>query len=127
MLKYKKGKIVKGIVSGITNYGIFVSLEEYYSGLIHISEISNLFVRNVNDFAKIGEEIYVKILDVNEDENQLKLSIKDINYKVNTNKRKKKIRETTHGFHTLEYKLPIWIDEGLKKYNCEIHFDGQKN
>lgn len=123
MIKYQKGKIVKGIVSGITNYGIFVSFEEYYSGLIHISEISNLFVRDINEFVKIGEEIYVKILDVNEEEGQLKLSIKDINYKVNTHKKKKKIRETNLGFKTLEYKLPIWIEEGLKKYDCVTKID----
>ena len=45
MLKYDKGKIVTGQVTGIEKYGIFVSLDEFYSGLIHISEISDGFVR----------------------------------------------------------------------------------
>ena len=39
MADYKKGKVVKATVTGIESYGVFVSLDEYYSGLIHISEI----------------------------------------------------------------------------------------
>ena len=47
MSKYENGKIVVGCVTGIENYGIFVSLDEYYSGLIHISEVSNKFVKDI--------------------------------------------------------------------------------
>ena len=46
MNQYKKGEIVTGCVTGIEKYGIFVSLDDYYSGLIHISEISSFFVKN---------------------------------------------------------------------------------
>ena len=49
MLKYEKGKIVTGHVTGIEKYGIFVNLDEFYSGLIHISEISDGFVKDIND------------------------------------------------------------------------------
>ena len=62
MTKYKKGKVVRGTVTGIENYGIFISFDEYYSGLIHISEISHGFVKDINNFVKIGETIYVRIL-----------------------------------------------------------------
>lgn len=41
MSDYKVGKIVKGTITGIQKYGIFVDLDNYYSGLIHISEISD--------------------------------------------------------------------------------------
>lgn len=115
MTKYKKGKVVRGTVTGIENYGIFVSFDEFYSGLIHISEISHGFVKDVNNFVKIGETIYVEILDVDEESCHLKLSIKNINYKVKPKENKKKIMETKHGFHTLAYKLPFWIDKSLKK------------
>ena len=50
MSKYEIGQIVTCCVTGIEKYGIFVNLEEYYSGLIHISEISSQFVRNINDY-----------------------------------------------------------------------------
>lgn len=115
MPKYQKGKIVEGIVSGIESYGIFVSFDEFYSGLIHISEVSQGFVKNLRDFVEIGESIYVKILDVNEEQCKLKLSIKNINYKKNKAKKKKKIIETSSGFKTLAYKLPLWIKENLEK------------
>lgn len=115
MTKYKKGKIVKGTITGIEDYGAFVSLDEYYSGLIHISEISHGFVKNIEDFVKIGDIIFVEILDVDEELSQLKLSIKNINYRKSNNFRRRKIRETNLGFKTLAYKLPIWVEENLKK------------
>lgn len=113
MAKYKKGKIVKATVSGIELYGIFVTLDDYYSGLIHISEISHGFVKNIHDFVNIGDIIYVEILDVDEELGQLKLSIKNINYKKAQKTKRKKIVETPLAFKTLKYKLPFWIDENL--------------
>ena len=115
MTSYKKGKIVQGTVTGIEKYGAFVSLDEYYSGLIHISEVSHGFVKDINEFLKIGENIYVEVLDVDEESSQLKLSIKNIEYKKRQYNNKKKIKETSLRFKTLAYKLPIWIDESLKK------------
>lgn len=115
MTKYKKGKIVKAVVSGIESYGVFVTLDEYYSGLIHISEISHGFVKNITDYVNIGENINVEILEVDNELSHLKLSIKNINYKIINKNKKKKIVETPHGFSTLEYKLPIWIEENINK------------
>ena len=110
MSKYENGKIVTGCVTGIENYGIFVSLDEYYSGLIHISEISTKFVKDINDYVNIGETIRVKIVEKDEDNYHLKLSIKDIDYRVNS-KRRNKITETEKGFETLSIKLEDWIEE----------------
>lgn len=115
MTKYKKGKIVKATVSGIESYGVFVTLDEYYSGLIHISEVSHNFVRNIHDYVNIGENIYVEILDVDDKSCHLKLSIKNINYKISNKSKKKKIVETPLGFTTLSYKLPIWIEKNINK------------
>lgn len=115
MSKYVKGKIIEATVTGIEPYGIFVSLDDYYTGLIHISEVSNNFVRDIHDYVKIGESINVEIIGVDEEANQLSLSIKNINYQKKSIIRNKKIVETSLGFKTLAYKLPIWIDENLKK------------
>lgn len=114
MSKYECGKVVTGCVTGIENYGIFVGLDDYYSGLIHISEISTKFVKDVNDYVNIGETIRVKIVDKDEESFHLKLSIKDIDYRVN-NKRRNKIAETDKGFETLSIKLEDWIEEKTKK------------
>lgn len=114
MPKYKVGKVVKGTVIGIETYGIFISLDEFYNGLIHISEVSNDFVSNLNDYVQVGDVIFVKILEVDEELFQLKLSIKNINYKM-VKKNYSKILETNLGFNTLKYNLPIWIEKNLKK------------
>lgn len=115
MAPYKKGKIVKGIVTGIEKYGAFVSLDEYYNGLIHISEISNGYVKDINEFVKVGDSINVEIIDVDEVSAQCKLSIKNIQYRKKQYANKRKIQETSLGFKTLAYKLPIWIEKSLKK------------
>ena len=113
-MKYTNGKIVKGCVTGIENYGIFVSFDEYYTGLIHISEISDNFVRDVNNFVDLGETINVKILDVDEENCHLKLSIKNIKYRDTVHKRKK-IEETGSGFEILMDNLGYWIDKKKKE------------
>lgn len=119
MTKYTKGKIVKGTISGIETYGAFVSLDEYYSGLIHISEISHNFVKDIHDFFNIGDTIYVEVIGIDDNSFHLNLSIKNINYKMKPVQKRKKIIETPRGFKTLEYKLPIWIEENLKNIQKE--------
>ena len=120
MIPYKKGQVVKGTVTGIEKYGAFISLDEYYTGLIHISEVSRGFVRKITDFVNVGDIIYVEVLNVDDELYQLRLSIKNIDYKRQTKIRKKKIIETSLGFRTLAYKLPFWIDKNLKKQEKTI-------
>ncbi len=115
MAKIRKGNIVRATVTGIESYGVFVSCDDYYSGLIHISEVSHGYVKNINDFVKIGDIIFAEILEVDEEMGQLKLSIKNINFKQKKFYRKKRLKETRLGFKTLDYFLPIWIEEGLKR------------
>lgn len=103
MGKYKYGEIITGCVTGIEKYGIFVNLDEYYSGLIHISEISDNFVRNIHDYVKMGETIKVKVLEETSQERHVKLSIKGIDYRIN--KSSTKIKETSMGFITLKKHL----------------------
>lgn len=114
MAKYEKGKIIKGVVSGIEAYGAFIILDEYYTGLIHISEISHGYVKRITDYINIGDTIYTEILEVDNEMNHLKLSIKNIRYKTYKKKHTKKIIETKQGFKTLSYKLPKWIKQNLE-------------
>ena len=115
MTQYKVGKIIKGNITGIEKYGIFVNLDNYYSGLIHISEISNGFVRSINDFATVGETIFAKVLEVDENTNHLKLSIKDIDYRVSNKLQKSKIKETGTGFLPLKDSLNGWIEKKINE------------
>ena len=116
MAKFKENEIVEGLVTGIEQYGIFVSLDEYYSGLVHISEISDGFVKDINNYVNIGETIKVKVLECDDDTFHVKLSIKNFNYRINRNKTK--IIETGSGFEVLKEQLPIWIKEKNEEKNA---------
>ena len=78
MAKFRKGKLTRVTVTGMESYGVFVSCEDYYTGLIHISEISNGFVKNITDFVNIGDVIYAEILDIDDYDGHLKLSTSPI-------------------------------------------------
>ncbi len=110
MSKYEVGKIISGSVSGIESYGIFVNLLDYYVGLVHISEISEGFVKDINDYVKVGDTIKAKVLEVDDEKFQVKLSVKDINFK-NKKAKRVKIKETGTAFAILEENLKTWIDE----------------
>lgn len=112
--EYKVGNIIKGQVTGIEKYGIFVNIDPWYNGLIHISEVSEEYVKDIHDYVKIGETIYCQILEVNEENMQLKLSIKNINYK--SSSEDGEIHETRKGFLPLKENLEIWINEKLEIY-----------
>lgn len=114
MEKYKKGDIVKGTITGIEKYGAFIKIDEEYSGLIHISEISEFFVKDINDYVTLGETIKVQIIEIDEKNKQLKLSIKNIDYRINK-KKKVKIKETKSGFTTLKLLLNDWIESKEKE------------
>ena len=69
------GTIVEGTVVKITNYGAFVELPDGKSGLVHISEIADTYVKDVKDYLKEQEKVKVKILGLNE-KGKLDLSVK---------------------------------------------------
>ncbi len=73
---YKPGMVVHGKVTKITNFGVFVELEEGLEGLLHISELSDQKVENPQDIVKPGEKVDVKILRVDIDERKIGLSLK---------------------------------------------------
>lgn len=112
MADYRTGSIVKGQVTGIEKYGAFVNVDGKYSGLIHISEVSNDFVKDIHDFLEIGEIVYCQILEVDEKEEKLKLSIKNINYKSNS---KSKLKESRLGFLPLKNNLNKWIADKISE------------
>lgn len=114
MTKYKKGRMVTGIVTGIERYGIFVYIDNLYTGLIHISEISNGFVKNIHEFVNVGETIYARIIEVDNDFCQLKLSIKDVDYRSKC-RGHQKIVETSKGFQPLCDCLDGWITQKLEE------------
>lgn len=75
----KIGDLVNGKVVRITDKGAFVEFDNRKSGFLHISEISEDYVRNVNDHLKVGQEIQVRIIAIDKRKNRTSLSIKRVN------------------------------------------------
>ncbi len=73
---YLPGQIVKGKVTKITNFGVFVELEDELEGLLHVSELADHKVENPQDVVKVGDEIEVKILRVDTEDRKIGLSLK---------------------------------------------------
>lgn len=70
------GAKVSGKVSGITNFGAFVDLDDNQTGLVHISQISNNYVKDIHDILSVGDTVTVKVTKVGDD-GKIALSIKD--------------------------------------------------
>ena len=116
-MEYNIGDIVQVKVTGIEKYGIFVSVNEDISGLIHISEITDSYVHNIKDYVDINEIIRAKIIGFDEDNSsKLKLSIKDIQYS-DRFFLDSPIKETASGFENLGKNLSVWIEEKEKEMN----------
>lgn len=69
------GSIVEGVVSGITNFGAFINLPDSKVGLVHISEVADVYVKDVKDFLKEQDKVKVKILSIDE-KGKIGLSVK---------------------------------------------------
>lgn len=80
------GAKLQGKVSGITNFGAFVDLGERKTGLVHISEVSDGYVKDINDVLKVGDEVTVVVTTVGND-GKIGLSIRKAQDKPQQEKR----------------------------------------
>ena len=78
--KYQPGQLVKGAVTKITNFGVFIGLEDGLEGLLHISELSEDKIEDPETVVKVGDEIEVKVLRVDTDERKIGLSLKRVDW-----------------------------------------------
>lgn len=78
--RYKSGQIVSGTVTKLTNFGVFVGLEDGLEGLLHISELSDEKIENAEEIVKVGDPIEVKILRVDTDDRKIGLSRKRVGW-----------------------------------------------
>jgi len=69
------GSIVEGVVTGITHFGAFVTLPNGKTGLVHISEVADAYVRDINDYLKMNDRVKVKVVALDE-KGKIGLSIK---------------------------------------------------
>ncbi len=74
----KTGMILPGIVSNITAFGAFVNIGVHQDGLVHISQLTNKFVSSPADVVKLGQQVTVKVIDVDINRKRISLTMKDI-------------------------------------------------
>lgn len=120
-MEYKVRQIVEGKVTGLQPYGAFVAIDKNLSGLIHISEISDGFVKNIHSFVEVGQVVRVKIIDLDEKSNQAKLSLKALQ-KRRFHQRHSSLKDDKPslplmrmGFHSIEVQLDKWIEEAKRE------------
>jgi small subunit ribosomal protein S1 len=74
--RYEVGKEITGTITNLTDFGIFVELEEGIEGLVHVSEISKEKIKTPVGKYNIGEVITARVMNINSDERRIGLSIK---------------------------------------------------
>lgn len=119
-MRYKIGQKARGKVTGIQPYGVFVLLDEETQGLVHISELKHGYIKKIEDTVKVGDEVDVVIMDIDEFSEKISLSMRSLQkpkYYPFSNKRKNPRfgRRSGKGFKSVEKKLPIWIDHALNE------------
>lgn len=117
---FEKDQIVEGIVTRIKKYGVFLSFDNGYVGLLHISEISTNFVNNINSYFSLGDKIKVLIKKIDQGNKFLFVSIKDLPDELNPYKEilpSKKIVSYLKdiNFSKLEKALPKMVEEELER------------
>lgn len=71
----KTGQILPGIVNNITNFGCFVDIGIKQSGLVHVSNLANTFVKDINDFVHLNQQVQVKVIDIDLQRKRIQLSM----------------------------------------------------
>lgn len=110
--KAPKNSILKGVVKRIVSYGAFVEVFPGVEGLVHISQMSNKHIATPNEVIKEGQEVEVKVLDVNEQEKRLSLSMKDLEEKP---KEKESYKSYEFPEESKGFQLGEMIGDQLKK------------
>jgi predicted RNA-binding protein with RPS1 domain len=114
------GQVIDCTVTGIQPYGAFVTCGENYTGLIHISELSDDFVRNINHFVRLGETIKCKVIDIDEANRHVRLSLKAMRSSravKRMTKNHKNLPDGQIGFSSVAEQLSRWINERGKWYD----------
>lgn len=118
-MEIKVGDILIGKVNQIRPYALFLSFENGQRGLLHISELSDNYIRDIEKYGSIGDEIKVIVLSIDESNGFLRVSYKavPVEERYNTHDESKHLSAQFDeaDFHDLEEKLPEWIKGTLEK------------
>ncbi|MDY6826283.1 MAG: S1 domain-containing RNA-binding protein [Bacillota bacterium] len=106
----KVGSILEGVITGITKFGAFVELPGGTTGLVHISEIADEYVKDINDFFKKADKVKVKVLSV-ESNGKIGLSIRQAVEGYSPNKKNSRNKPDTTSKTSFEDKMSRFLKE----------------
>lgn len=101
----KVGDVVQGKITAIKEYGAFVEIGPQQFGLIHISEVSDQYVRDIEDYIQVGDVLDLKVIEIDES-GKVSLSFKALHHK----KKRYDIQLDT-GFEPLKKVLKKWLED----------------
>lgn len=110
-MQIEVGLILEGKVTGISNFGVFVALPDGKNGMVHISEISSNYVKEINDYIKIGDQVKIKVINIDE-RGKIGLSIKQA---VETNNLNSAVKSTYKKSTAPSEYIPSTTAYGKKK------------
>ena len=118
-MKYQIGDLVVGKITSVKPYALFLSFENGNNGLLHISELSDSYIRDIEKYGSVGDEIKVKVIAIDKDNDFLRVSYKRVpeeeRFSTHTNESRIYLEESEKDFSKLKENLPIWIEDTLKK------------
>jgi len=120
----KPGMRLPGIVTNITAFGVFVDIGVHQDGLVHISELSNRFVKNPNEVVKVHQKVMVTVLDVDIERKRISLSMKGD--PLQTVKKREENVSTTKN-QKGERKEPVHKEKTEKRFSNSPFADVLKN
>ena len=123
-MRYRIGMIIEGRITGIQQYGAFVSLDNRTQGLIHISECHHGYVDNIRNFLKVGQMVRVMIIDIDEYTGTIRLSIRCLEKAFDFSREKRRPgfnhrkywtnKHVQEGFKPISKRMSKWINEALE-------------
>ena len=123
IMKYELNQLVIGKVISVKPYAIFLAFEDGIEGLLHISEISNNYIRDIEKFGVVGDEMKVKILSIDKNNGFLRVSLKQVPpeeaYSTHKNEPRNIPVLPDDAFEPLKENLPKWIENTLKEIKEE--------
>ena len=126
-MKYEIGQLVIGTVTNVKPYALFMEFEDGISGLLHISEISDSYIRDIEKYGTKGDQLKVKIVSIAENNGFLRVSLKQVPaeeaYSTHNNNVRKAPETTSEDFAPLAEKLPGWIEQTLAEAKKEENND----
>lgn len=113
------GKLVEGTILEIRPYGAIISFENERKGLLHITQVSDSYVSNLETYLQLGAQIKVEIIEINEENGFLKLSLKTVlphdRIRFNRPKKRNPVDPELIDFSPLAAKLPTWLEQAVKE------------